>query len=93
MYTIGAANMINMYSDIPIENQFFMIRNAFGGKVKYIPYPKQESQDELKKEQYISNFFNISLQKAHEYMDLISAEELELITQMYTQNETKKVKK
>lgn len=89
-HAISAANAINLYSDIPIENQYYMVKNAFGGKIKFIPYPKNVTEDKLKKVQFISLHFNISEEKAQEYMDLISKEELKYIVDMYTENELKK---
>lgn len=89
-HTISAANAINLYSDIPIENQYYMIKRAFGGKVKFIPYPKNTSVDELKKVQYIGQQFNISIEKAKEYLELISNEELSKIMEMYSEHELKK---
>jgi len=89
-HTIIAANAINMYSDIPIDNQYWMVKHAFAGKVKYIPYPKQQSQDTLKKVEFIADYFKISKEKANEYLELLSSEELNLIVQMYTEQELKK---
>jgi hypothetical protein len=89
-HSIQAANAINMYDDIPIENQYYMVKNAFAGKIKYIPYPKNVSQDKLKRVQYLAKHFNISEEKAQEYLDLISNEELDEIVNMYTEYELKK---
>lgn len=88
-HTIIAANMINAYDKIPIENQFNMVRNAFAGKVKFIPYPKNTKEDTLKKIEYIGKHFNISLEKAKEYLEFISDEELNNIVTMYTEYELK----
>lgn len=90
-HTIIAANAINMYSNIPIDNQYWMVKNAFAGKIKYIPYPKKESQDKLKKVEFIAEYFKISQEKANEYLGLLSTEELNLIVQMYTEQELKKM--
>jgi hypothetical protein len=87
--TINAANGINMYDDIPIENQYWMVKYAFAGKIKYIPYPKNVSEKQLKEVEFISRHFNISEEKAHEYRDLLSAEEKHEIVQMYTELELK----
>lgn len=89
-HAISAANAINLYTDIPIENQYYMVKYAFGGKIKYIPYPKNESVDKLKKAQFIADHFKISEEKAKEYMELISKEELKKIVDMYTEYELKK---
>lgn len=82
--TIGAANMFNLYSDIPIVSQYKMIKVAFGGKIKYIPYPKNTTIDTVKSIDFISTHFNISYDKAQEYLTLIDKEELKYIIQMYT---------
>lgn len=89
-HAISAANAINLYNDIPIENQYYMIKYAFGGKIKYIPYPKNITEDKLKKVEFIADHFKISEEKANEYMDLISKEELKSIIDMYTEYELKK---
>lgn len=89
-HAISAANAINLYSDIPIENQYYMVKNAFAGKIKFIPYPKNVTEDKLKKVQFVALHFNISEEKAQEYMDLISKEELKSIVDMYTEHELKK---
>jgi len=89
-HAISAANAINLYTDIPIENQYYMVKYAFGGKIKYIPYPKNESADKMKKAEFVALHFNISEEKAREYLDLISKEELEKIVSMYTEYELKK---
>lgn len=88
--TIGAANMFNMYSDIPIINQYKMIRSAFAGKIKFIPYPKNVTQESLKSTEFLSKHFNISEEKAQEYLTLIDKDELKRIIDMYTEYELKK---
>lgn len=89
-HAISAANAINLYSDIPIENQYYMVKYAFGGKIKYIPYPKNVSEDKLKKVQFIADHFKISEEKAQEYLEFISKDELEKIVNIYTEYELKK---
>jgi hypothetical protein len=78
-YTIMAANVINYYNDIPIVNQYEMIRSAFCGKIKYIPYPKNETQKELDDLSVICEYYKISLEKAKEYKEFMSNEEKKLI--------------
>jgi hypothetical protein len=89
-YTIIAANQINYYDNIPIENQYEMIKFAFVGKIKYIPYPKKTTENLLKKVEYLSLHFKISEEKAKEYLEFISKDELSYILNMYTDNELKK---
>lgn len=86
---IMAANQINLFDAIPIENQYYMVKNVFAGKIKYIPYPKNVSQDSLKKEQYIADYFKISLEKAREYLELMDSTEINNIVNMYTEYELK----
>lgn len=90
--TIMAANAINMYDAIPIQNQYWMVKHAFAGKIKFIPYPKSVSQDSLKKEEYAAKHFNISLEKARDYLELMDPAEINNIVQMYTEQEHKKGK-
>ena len=89
-HTLLAANQINLYDAIPIENQYKMVKNVFAGKIKFIPYPKNESADKLKKIEFVSKHFNISLEKAQEYLDFISESELKKIIDMYTELELKR---
>lgn len=88
-HTIAASNMINMYDKIPMVNQYYMIKNAFGGKIKYIPYPKSETEKELKQFEYISKHFNISTSTAKEYIQFMDPVELKTIVDMYTEYELK----
>jgi len=88
-HTILAANQINYYDKIPIENQYKMIKNVFAGKIKFIPYPKNTNEDVLKKIQYLCEYFKISEDKAKEYLDYISKDELDFIINIYTEQELK----
>jgi len=88
--TIGAANMFNMYYDIPIVNQYKMIKAAFSGKIKFIPYPKNVTTESLKSVEFIARHFNISLEKAQEYITIIDKDELKNIIDMHTEFELKK---
>jgi len=87
--TIMAANQINRYSDIPMLNQYNMIKSAFGGKIKYIPYPKIEKEDTSKKIEYLMDYFKISSEKARDYLEVISSDEINKIVDMYTEYELK----
>lgn len=82
-HAIFAANQINYYSDIPIENQYKMIKIAFGGKIKYIPYPKKIQEDEFKHVDYLVEHFKISQEKAKEYLTIMDKSELKRIVDMY----------
>jgi hypothetical protein len=89
-YTILAASQINCYDKIPIENQYHMIKNVFAGKIKFIPYPKNASEEVIKKIGYLSDYFKISEEKAKEYLEFISTKELNTIVEMYEAYEIKK---
>lgn len=89
-HTISAANAINLYDDIPIENQYWMVKHAFAGKVKFIPYPKNVTEQSLKKIEYISKHFKINEEKAQEYIEFMDVNELQGIIDMYTEMELKK---
>lgn len=88
-HTIIAANMINLFDKIPIENQYLMVKNAFAGKIKYIPYIKDTSEKELKQVQYVSEHFKINNELAREYINLMDKNELNDLVQMYTEHELK----
>lgn len=81
--TIFTANEFNMYSQIPMENQYFSIKHKYAGTIRNIKYVKSEKDDidTTSLEQH----FKISKEKAKEYLELISAEELEYITNLYKQ--------
>ena len=87
-YTVLAANFINMYNKIPVTNQFYMIRHAFGDKIKFIKYPKgsNEKGDSYELE-CLMKYFNISLEKAKEYRELIDENELQNIVQMFRKDQ------
>lgn len=82
-HTISAANAINMYTDIPIENQYNMVKAAFAGKVKFIPYPKNTKEEDLKRVQYIAEYFKLNTEKAAEYLEFLSDEELNYIVNLF----------
>lgn len=76
---IGLSNLFNQYSDIPIELKVKIVQNIVGGKVRYIPYPKGAKETEVKDLEYISEFFNISREKAQMYAEFIDKKELQKI--------------
>lgn len=86
-YTIQAANTLNMYYDIPIENQFNLIKTAFGGKIKYIPYPKNVKVNSDKITEYLCLHFKINPNLVPEYLELIDKKELDSIVEMYQAEE------
>lgn len=76
---IGLSNLFNQYSDIPIELKVKIVQNIIGGKVRYIPYPKGAKETEVKDLDYISEFFNISREKAQMFAEFIDKKELQKI--------------
>lgn len=76
---IGLSNLFNQYSEIPIELKVKIVQNIVGGKVRYIPYPKGAKETEVKDLEYLSEFFNISREKAQMYAEFIDKKELQKI--------------
>lgn len=83
IYTINAANQINIYSDIPIQNQFHIINKAFGGKIKFIPYPKAHKEETTKSIDVLVKHFKINKELAREYLDVIDENELKQLMEIY----------
>lgn len=76
---IGLSNLFNQYSNIPLDLKVKIVQNIVGGKVRYIPYPKGAKETEVKDLDYISEFFNISREKAQMYAEFIEKKELQQI--------------
>jgi len=82
-HCIFAANQINYYHNIPVIQQYQMIKNSFAGKIKYIPYPKNESSNKSTDINIISEHFKINMNNAQEYLELMSKDELNFIRSIY----------
>lgn len=86
-YYIQVANLFNRYSDIPVPNQFEMVQNYskynLKNRIKYIPYPKGQSEKEIKDIEYISKYYKCSTERAKEYLGLISEKELNRLRTAY----------
>lgn len=76
---IGLSNLFNQYSNIPLDLKVKIVQNIVGGKVRYIPYPKGAKESEVKDLEYLSEFFNISREKAQMYAEFIDKKELQKI--------------
>lgn len=76
---IGLSNLFNQYSNIPLDLKVKIVQNIVGGKVRYISYPKGAKETEVKDLDYISEFFNISREKAQMYAEFIDKKELQKI--------------
>lgn len=81
--TIATANEININYNIPIENQYYMVRHLFMGKVGFIPYPKQVQNEDTEVIEHLVDYFKISHEKAREYVKIIDKNELNDIIKMY----------
>ena len=81
--TIQAANQLNLYYDIPIKNQFHLVNKAFGGKIRFIPYPKNVKEDDPKILETLAKHFKINTELAKDYLNYISEEELQRIQNLY----------
>ena len=89
-YFLQLANIFNRFSDIPIVNQFYTIKNynkyTLKQKVKFIPYPKGSSEKEEKDLEYISKYYKCSLESAREYLEFISDSELNRLRNAYAED-------
>jgi len=82
--TINTANTINQYYNIPVENQYYLVKNQFAGKIRNIKYVKNEKELDNTDIELISKHFNINSVKAKEYFCFISQEELQYLRELYT---------
>ena len=79
--TIFDANLFNQYSDIPVENQYYVIKNKYAGKIRNIKYVKNEKDDV--DTSILQKHFNISPEKAKDYLNYISPEEYQYLKELY----------
>lgn len=79
--TLKTANEINLYYDIPMENQYYMVKNQFAGKIRNIKYIKSE-KDEIDTS-ILQKHYNISAEKAKDYLNFISDEEYRYLKELY----------
>ena len=84
--TINTANIINQYSDIPIENQYYLVKNQFAGKIRNIKYVKSEKDDADENTiSILCKHYKISTEKAKDYLNFISSEELRYLKELYVE--------
>lgn len=81
--TIETANIINQYSDIPIENQYYLVKNKFAGKIRNIKYVKLEKDDV--DTSILEKHFKINSEKAKEYLQFISDDEYKYLKELYAE--------
>lgn len=82
--TISTANTINQYYDIPIENQYYIVKNQFAGKIRNIKYIKSEKDDADENTiSILCKHYKISIEKAKDYLNFISSDELKYLKDLY----------
>ena len=89
--TIFDANLFNQYSDIPVENQYYLIKNKYAGKIRNIKYVKSEKDDvDESTITILCSHFKISVEKAKDYLQYISQEELKYLKELYDPTASRK---
>ena len=82
--TIFDANIFNQYSDIPVENQYFYIKNKYAGKIRNIKYVKADKDEfDANVTGILEQHYKISTEKARDYLQYISDEELSYLRELY----------
>ncbi len=76
---IQMANMFNT-KNIPITCQYDSVQAIFGGKIKFIKYPKT-LKDQSVEIDLVSAYYNISKEKAKMYLEYLTQEDLKNIQQ------------
>ena len=84
--TIFDSNVFNQYK-IPIENQYYYIKNKYAGKIRNIKYIKNEKDIKDMDIDFLQNYFKINREKALEYIDFISEKELNYIRGLYKERD------
>ncbi len=82
--TIYDANIFNLYN-IPVKNQYFYIKHKHAGNIRNIKYIKSNKDDINIDVNNISNFYKVNLDKAREYLEFISQDELLKLREIYRQ--------
>lgn len=79
--TLKIAQCINLNYNIPDELQLKLAQYSLNGRKRFIPFPKALKMDEEYENnlKYISEYYNVSLDKAKIYLELMSKEEFEYI--------------
>jgi hypothetical protein len=79
--TIQAANFLNIYNDIPFELQYDFIQQSIKGRISYIPYVGKKKQDNKQIEK-VAIHYNISYEKAEEYLEFLTKEDIKEINRI-----------
>jgi len=91
--TILAINIFNIYNKVPIAVQYDTVQAFAGGKINYIKYPKN-IKDDLANISLVQKYYNLSLERAREYMEFLKPEDFKRIEQEIQElNPKKQVKK
>lgn len=80
--TVLMGNELNRYPNIPVVNQYKMVKTVIQDKIKYIPYPKNEVHND-KVVEILSKHFNESYERARTYLEFIDKKELDYILNLY----------
>ena len=80
--TIFTANDINRYFNIPMVNQYFLVKYSLAGKARNVRYVKSDKLDSADIN-LLSKHFRITKQKALEYLKFIKQDELNHIRKLY----------
>lgn len=84
--TIKDANFINAHYDMPMLYQYKLINETYKGQRFYIKFPKKQKDTSAEME-LISKHYKISHEKAKEYLELMSKEELSYLKDLYKPKE------
>lgn len=80
--SIFTANEINQFYDIPIENQYYLVKHKLAGKVRNIKYIKTDKINNPDIDILIKHF-KINQTKAIEYLNIINKNELHELRKIY----------
>lgn len=80
--TVQVANKINQYYNIPIINQYYMVKYLLPNKRMYIKYPKVQ-KNEGKEDEILAQYLNIGLSTVEEYKQFMTADEIKTIIEDY----------
>lgn len=84
--TISTANLLNLYTDIPINTQYDLVHHMYAGKTRYIKYIKSPKND-IKDHEYIARELRIALDDVPEYLKFMSQEQYNEIIKKYKELE------
>lgn len=78
--TIGAINFFNVFNKVPISAQYDTIQSFVGGRINYIAFPKK-LKDESAQLALVQKYYNLSPERAKEYLEFLSPEDIKVIEQ------------